>query len=281
MRPRLARNARSTLVLFSLLVGFAACHRSFVAQLPSTAKRFSAPSIYRKWWTMTAECSGSQRSMESVEWFVVPGVAVFWYQGNLTSGFWSGAGNRIVLAEGAVDDGAVVRHEMLHALQPEPGHSRAFVGPCGGLVFCLSACREAAGSAPRVSPALRRVDADDLLVDVAFDPPDQGSSTDDHLTFTVTAHNPSTDSVVVALTSRITTFRFELTSATDTIRNAVPAWDSTEMIFGPGETRRAVFDLRAASVWGGFRTSEGAVAIRGGFDARWSAPKSITVSYER
>jgi len=282
MKPRLARIARSTLVLFALVVSFAGCHRAFVApRLPPTAQRIAAPSIYRRWWAMTAECSGSRESIESVEWFVVPGVTVFWYQGNLTSGFWSGAGNRIVLAEGALDDGAVVRHEMLHALQPAAGHSRAFVGQCGGLVICLSACREAAGRAPRVSHALRRVDADAMQVDVAFDPPDQGSASDDHLTFTVTAHNPSTDSVVVDLASRTPVFRFELTSATDTIRNAVPSWGSSEMVFGPGETRRAVFDFRASSVFAGFRTMEGAVAMRGGFGARWSAPKSITVSHER
>ncbi|HWP72809.1 MAG TPA: hypothetical protein VNM36_17000 [Gemmatimonadaceae bacterium] len=283
MRQRLARITRSTLVLFTLVVGVAGCHRAFVApRLPSTARRFAAPSIYRKWWAMTAECSRSpQQSMESVEWFVVPGVSVFWYQGNLTSGFWSGAGNRIVLAEGALDDGAVVRHEMLHALQPIAGHSRAFVGQCGGLVICLSACREAAGKAPVVLQALRRVDADAMLVDVAFDPPDEGSATDDHLTFTVTAHNPSADSVVVDLASRTTAFRFELTSATDTIRNAVPAWESSGMVFAPGETRRAVFDFRTASVLGGLRASEGTFAVRGGFGARWSAPKSITVSHER
>ena len=230
---------------------------------------------------MTAECSGSRQSIESVEWFVVPGVTVFWYQGNLTSGFWSGAGNRIVLAEGAVDDGAVVRHEMLHALQPAAGHSRAFVRQCGGLVICLSACREAAGRAPLVSHALRRVDAGAMQVEVAFDPPGQGSATDDHLTFTVTAHNPSADSVVVDLASRATMFRIELTSATDTIRNAVPSWEASEMVFGPGETRRAVFDFRASSVFGGFRAIEGTVAMRGGFGAQWSAPKSITVSHER
>jgi len=281
MRTRLARIARSTQVLFALVVSLNGCHRAFVApRLPTTAQRFAAPSIYRKWWAMTAECSGSRLPIESVEWFVVPGVSVFWYQGNLTSGFWSGAGNRIVLAEGALDDGAVVRHEMLHALQPTAGHSRAFVGQCGGLVICLSACREAAGRAPLVSHALRRVDARAMQVDVAFDPSGESSATDDHLTFIVTAHNPSADSVVVDLAPRATMFRIELTSATDTIRNAVPWWESSELVFGPGETRRAVFDFRA-SVFARFRTIEGAVAIRGGFGARWSAPKSVTLGHQR
>jgi hypothetical protein len=93
--------------------------------------------------------------MSSVQWYVVPGVAVFWREGSIVNGFWSRSGNRIVLAEGAVDDGFVVRHEMLHALTNDGRHTRqAFLERCAGLVACLSPCVDAANAGASPSGAI-------------------------------------------------------------------------------------------------------------------------------
>ena len=104
---------------------------------------------------MTAQCSGSSAPRASVQWYVVPGVWVFWREGSVVNGFWSRSGNRIVLAEGAVDDGFVVRHEMLHALTVDGRHTRqAFLERCGGVVACLSPCMEAANAGSSQSGAI-------------------------------------------------------------------------------------------------------------------------------
>lgn len=93
--------------------------------------------------------------MSSVQFYVIPGVSLFWRQGSVINGFWMREGNRIVLAEGAIDDGGVVRHEMLHALTNDGRHTRqAFLERCAGVVTCLTPCVEAANAGSSQSGAI-------------------------------------------------------------------------------------------------------------------------------
>jgi hypothetical protein len=148
VRPQVTSTSRA---LFPFLVAgaLASCFRpSLESPLPASARRLTPPAIFGEWWAMTTECSGSSAPMSSVQFYVVPGVSLFWREGSVVNGFWTRTGNRIVLAEGAIDDGSVVRHEMLHALTNDGRHTRqAFLERCGGVVACLSPCVEAAGGA--------------------------------------------------------------------------------------------------------------------------------------
>ena len=234
---------------------------------------------------MTAECSGKASSLSTVQWFVVPGVSLFWRDGSVVNGYWSREGNAIVLAEGAVEDGAVVRHEMLHALQDDGRHTRSFVERCAGVVGCMSACVQAARlSAPVIAAALPRVSASEMLIDVAIDPLERGSTgSDGYFALTVSVRNPGRDSVVVELprspeSAAASWFRFELSNGTTVLMNSTPAQESGSMVFAPGETRRAVFDLRLTQLLEGTGSqAPGTYAVRGGFGTQWSVSRSFVV----
>jgi len=122
MRLRAARTT-PLLLLPIALTSFAACMIG-TEPLPDGSRRIAAPLVYQVWWDMTELCSGRTGQLGTVDWYVVPGVAQFEHKGRPVSGYWSSAGNRVVLAERAMTDGGLVRHEMLHALLGHSGHSR-------------------------------------------------------------------------------------------------------------------------------------------------------------
>jgi hypothetical protein len=285
MDRRLALGTKRVLLLFFVAGFVAACHTTRLeSSLPAGAHAFTAPPIYERWWAMTSECSGTSTAMADVKFFVVPGASLFWLEGNVVNGYWSREGNRIVLAEGAIDDGAVVRHEMLHAQQRDGRHTRSFVERCGGIVGCMSACLEAAGRGASPGASLPRVAPNALELDVGVDPQEPGSNVfDGHLTVTVTARNPRTDSVVVVLSpsrsAAAPSFRFELNSGSFTIANTTSVRDSGLMVFGPGEIRRAVFDLRITASLDGARSfPPGTYEVRGGFGSQWSMPRAFILA---
>jgi hypothetical protein len=287
MVRRLAPGTTRALLLAFAAIFAGACQRLRVeSPLPATAHRFVAPAVYQQWWALTSECSGASGSLESVQWFVVPGVSLFWRDGSVVNGFWSRDGNKIVLAEGAIDDGEVVRHEMLHALQVDGRHTRrAFIERCGGVVSCMSACIDVASRSPQGGASLPRVPASSMVIDVAVDPGDPGSTSyDGHFAVTVSVRNPARDSVVVTLPGfeegvRTPSFRYELSDGTEGVSYSLPAPDSGLMVFGPGETRRAVFDFKISSSFKGMRVlPPGSYSVRGGFGAQWSAPRSFVLA---
>ena len=147
VRRQVIRTSRALFLFFAVCM-LAACWRQRLeTALPSSAQRLTPPAVFEQWWTMTAQCSGSSAPLSSVQFYVVPGVSLFWRSGSVINGFWSRAGNRIVLAEGAIEDGGVVRHEMLHALTNDGRHTRqAFLERCAGVVTCLTPCIEAANA---------------------------------------------------------------------------------------------------------------------------------------
>ena len=114
--------------------------------------RFTPPSIYRQWWTLTERCAGRQASFDDVSWYVVPNAETLPGTNGLNG---LSYGDRIVLA-GANDGtaaGDLVRHEMLHAILGSgvAGHPRdMFVGRCAGVVVCVAECLTDGGPAPPV-----------------------------------------------------------------------------------------------------------------------------------
>jgi hypothetical protein len=221
----------------------------------------------------------------AVEWFVVPGVSEFEHEGRLVSGYWSRVSNRVVLAEKAMMDGALVRHEMLHALEHDIGHSRrAFLQRCGGVVVCITSCLRESGSAPVPGAWLARVPPDSMMIDVQVNPLQPGYATDEgHFRLTVTVRNPRRDSVVVLLPASRDgappgSFSFVLKSEALGLWYEERAWDPGIMTFGPGETRRSVYDFTVSARFDGLRAlPPGVYGVKGGFGPASSATRSFVL----
>lgn len=120
-----------------------ACDLGTGLDFPSNAVPFEPPAPYRLWWAVTESCSGTTAPFESVSWYVVPDGDAIVIDGEQYAGIWFPKGNRIVLARRATDDGHLVRHEILHALLRVGGHPAThFMDRCGGYVSCGTGCAE-------------------------------------------------------------------------------------------------------------------------------------------
>jgi hypothetical protein len=90
---------------------------------------------YLIWWRQVEACSGLRGNFDDVDFFFVPGVSAMVWGNQVVNGVWLEHGNRIILAEGHVDDEDTVRHEMLHSLLFLPGHpAEYFQARCRTLV---------------------------------------------------------------------------------------------------------------------------------------------------
>ena len=293
----LLARARHKLLALALLApalgSLVACAEIFDPPLPANTRGFAPPAVYSLWWSMTEQCSGLKGSMNAVDWYVVPGEAYLMTEGRAIGGYWSRGSNRIVLAEGAWQDGGLVRHEMLHALLRGGKHPRkAFLERCGGIVVCVEQCLEDAGPAPQPAVTIRRVVAESLATDVRIDPPVPAPSTyDGHFMLTVTATNPYRDSIRVVLppsfdSNPSASFSYELTGNGRQVFFNDRAWDNEVTLFGPGETKREVFDLVAeplrpaaasAAAVTGRHVVPGTYLFRGAFGLRWTNFKEVVV----
>ena len=140
-------NALCSFQLIAAVAFATACERIVDPALPSTAAVFVAPPVYTRWWALAESCTGVRRPLANVTWFVVPGVSLFQLGDQDVSGYWTAGSNRIVLADNSRLDGAVVRHEMVHALIRTSGHPRStFLEKCAGLVSCTAECVADAGA---------------------------------------------------------------------------------------------------------------------------------------
>ena len=80
--------------------------------------------------------------MSRVTWFVVPGHSSFIYGTVQYDGYWWNGVHWIILAGDKVENGMIVRHEMLHELLGRGDHpAEYFQQRCGGVVVCNEACR--------------------------------------------------------------------------------------------------------------------------------------------
>src|SRR4051794_17852515 len=111
MMRGLRRKARPAIALFGLL--WIAC--SVSDPLPRDADEFTPSPLYALWWSDVEACSGLTRPISEVRWYTVP-----YHQATQTAatpdGYYDFDFSRIVLLDGVLLDGVLVRHEMLHAL---------------------------------------------------------------------------------------------------------------------------------------------------------------------
>jgi hypothetical protein len=199
-------------------------------------------------------------------------------------GYWSLAGNRIVLTAVRNLDGGNVRHEMLHALLRYGTHPRAqFLGACAGVVDCGERCVADAGAPAPRDPTVPTVTADSLEVAVEVTPSAPSGAQDGGVfTVTVTAHNPSLHPVFVSLVPqglpRARTFSFDLRGTTGGVSQGMVALDPSVQSFAAGETKRQLFDFVIGSDLISQRPPPGEYKVRGAYAGHWSAYIPIVIS---
>ncbi|HUQ48443.1 MAG TPA: hypothetical protein VM053_09400 [Gemmatimonadaceae bacterium] len=258
-----------------------ACERIVDPDLPSTAHAFSPPLVYDKWWKMVESCSGVTRPLADVTWFGVSGSS-FQLQKELVTGYWSAGSNRVVLADSSRLDGAVVRHEMLHALVRQPGHPRsAFLEKCAGLVSCTKECVADAGPASQdyLSYPAASMDSFDISIQVLPNPP---SLSVDGGVFSVVVSARNRTSHPVSLSLPIINgvpaapFAFEiraLSAPAAAIGGILNLSDPSVTTFAAGETKRQYFDFNIGSVIRNRTIAPAAYRVTG-----WYATRSVALS---
>jgi hypothetical protein len=268
------------LAVLALILRLLAC--AVTDPLPAMAQRFTPPSVYGRWWSMTESCSTISASFNVVEWFVVPSAQLFPHEGQDVAGYYDPRHHRIVLAEAGQMDGALVRHEMLHAIIGGRGHPRSqFLGRCGGVVVCPETCIQDAGAPPIPGAALRRVPPESLQVAVQVDPAQPSASRDQgYFDTIVNAINHSPDSVVVMLPPASdagppVAFRFDWQYKLGGLMYDDRALDAQVTIFAPGEVKQRVFDLRVGAPGGVLAGSD---SVRGWYGSQSTTTLHVIVS---
>lgn len=274
---------RSVVASLIFLLSIAAC--SDITALPHGSERFDPPPVYQKWWEMTEACSGRAGKLSDVAWYVVPGATTVSEGTGDFNGIWSQGGNTIVLAAGSQMEGALVRHEMLHALLYGGEHSRAlFLGTCAGVVACEDECVTEAGPPPTPAASTPRVPPDSIVVNIEVEPSTpNGATLGGWFALTVTAHNPANHSVVVVLppsgdAGPSFSFSWSLSGNLGAFY-ADQAHDPTIAYFAAGETKRDVFDLFVgAATDGNSDMPPGDYIAVGGYGDHGSAAVQVTLA---
>ena len=169
-------------------------------------------------------------------------------KGQPVEAYWESHGDFIVLSDGTKYAGALVRHEMLHAMTHSARHARAFyLEKCGGVVSCGPSC--VADAEPIVVPPMTAsVPPDSIDVWSTIEPSAPTFDIDSgFFTVTVWARNHSLHAVAVKLPpsgdpSPSLTFGYHIGGAAP-IDRIDRAFDASSYYFLPGETKKRVFDL--------------------------------------
>lgn len=280
-------STHSTRVLFVALLSVVVACESPLASLPEGAQRFEAPSSYALWWTMTESCSGLSGDLESVRWYVVPGVSSFRLDdGSIVAGYWQAAARRIVLAGESQFQGDIVRHEMLHALLGSAKHHprAAFREKCQGVVSCYGQCVSDGGPAAPLDPAAVTVVPADLTIDIEVSPASPSSAVQDgHFALVISVTNPQPVPVVVALppsgdAGPPGSFSFRWDSEGGSAWYDMRAETPEVSRFAAGEVKRFFFDYRNVPGPTRYDVAPGTYEFRGAFGGEWSATSvAVTV----
>jgi len=280
---QLKRRALAILIAALPLV-VAVCDKVVGPSLPADAVEFSPPPVYTTWWQMTQSCSGLTGSMNAVAWYKTDEVVHDTHTGDVIAGFWLPDHNQIVLNSAVMMDGGIVRHEMLHALRQKGGHPRdQFLGSCAGTVDCEEACIADAGPYPTPPETPLPVGGDGIDLTVAVEPPTPSHSIDEgRFSITVYAHNRSTHWVTVtpgsAASAPNQTFSIDVHGANGATAREEDALDPSQTIFGPGETKRHVFDLAIGDYPFANQLLPGDYTLIGAFAGWTAADNSFTIA---
>ena len=267
----------------ALCSALASCTFPTIADRPLGAVDLAPPAVYARWWAMAEACSGRTGDLSDVSFYVVPNVSDFTRNGRQVLGYWTSGGNQIVLAGGAAFDGSNVRHEMLHALIRVGGHPREhFLEKCGGVVDCGALCIQDAGPAPPADPNALSLSPRLMEVDFDVEPVSPSSAQDGgFFAVTVTVRNPQQRNVVARLgTTNIQarSFQFEIRGAAGSLAGGEIVLDASSVTFGPGETKRQVFDFAVGNDLKTRRLPPGDYTVLGGYGVQLTPAKTIAVA---
>lgn len=252
--------------------------------LPYGIVTFTPPAYYSLWWSMDETCSAVSGSLASVTFYSVPdSVLIVGANGAQADGYYTTRGNEIVLHARLINNGAAVRHEMLHALI-QAGHLRSqFLERCGGVVACSGSCITDAGPPPVPPPETPAVPPDSFDVAVEFTSSTVSPSVNGgYLGITVTAHNRATHAVIAAVPLSGGTLAFRATFEIQLDRPdgsgsglGHVVQDSEELFFAAGETKRLVFDFAPSHP---VLAVAGTYTVTGRFGGHAAAPKLLIVT---
>lgn len=274
---------RSVGIAAAICGSLATCTFATAPERPLGAVPLAPPAVYSRWWAMAQSCSGVVGPLAAVSFWQLPGEDSFIRDGRNVLGYWTNAGNQIVLAGNAALDGGNVRHEMLHALLRVSGHSRGqFLAKCAGLVDCGADCIADAGPAPAADPAALPVSPRLLEVAVDVAPASPSLAQDGgHFTVTVSVRNPQQRSVIARLGTtniKARSFQFEVRGATGSLAGNEIVLDASSVTFAPGETKRQVFDFAVGTGFAHRRVPPGEYTVLGGYGVQIAAPRPLTVA---
>ena len=277
----MSRPVRS-LLLATALPLLAACQDG-LAPLPAGAIPMEPLPVYAEWWRMTEQCSMQSGDLSRIEWFEVPGEFRF-PAGDLGEVSGLQSGNRIVLAGLGKKDGALVRHEMLHAIIDKVGHPRSdFIDRCGLIVTCESGCSSET-EAPPISPSA--VWVSDSVLDVSIGVwPDRPSLSflGGYFRVTVSARNPLEKPILVKMDQPAdagppVTFQYEYGKASNTASSSARLHWPEMQRFNPGERKDKVFDLWVEHPTFIMPRMTGTYQFRGAYGRRWGESISVTIA---
>jgi len=195
---------------------------------------------------------------------------------------WYPSGNRIALGSDDQFAGALVRHEMLHALLQRGGHPRSvFVNRCGGVVACDGECREEAAPPPLASVA-PSVPSTSMEVGATLWPAAPSIAFQEgNFQLLVSVRNPHATSVdVESLDARFGLFYgYRATSVDGGVNEASSgSYDRAPEMrrFRPGESRTYLFDFRIGrpNAWP-LRVTPGTYAFEGHFGDAVSTQRPV------
>lgn len=210
--------------------------------------------------------------------------------GEDAAGYWSSNGNRIVLVDEIMDDGAGVRHEMLHALLRVGGHPRAqFLGRCASLVDCQGSCVTDAG--PWHAPSTYTVvppNSLELSSQATLQPPEADGQR--FLALEIAVRNPLGHAVLVSVppfpgippgsvdAENPPGFNYDLHGPAGGIGSNMYIEDSSTVFFQPFETKQFLYEFRVASDLTAYHIPPGQYSVSGGYARRWAAYDTIAVT---
>lgn len=248
--------------------------------LPNDVREFAPPLLYQQWWAMTEACSERQRDIREIQWYASDGQQLRSADGNDVGGFYTTSRNRIVLRGDLRYSGALVRHEMLHAiLRTAAGHPRgAYLEKCAGTVVCLEQCTRQGGPWPAADPRAQHGPAS-LLTIRAMSPHDTVVRSDPNSIFsaTVMATNETGRPLIVTLSPSgddgpAATFGYAMITPSVSLFYNDRVVNPGSIRFAVGETKRWVADIEASYF------SPGVAQFYGSFDGiRPAHPLQVVV----